>query len=137
MNNGSQPPKNNNEIIEDIKSILAYSPKKNQAKPIPEYSTLYPETNSASASGKSKGCRFVSANADTQNIKNIGNKGIKNQIYFCAYTISVKLKEPADNTTATTIKPIETSYEIICEVDLKEPKKAYLELLAQPDKTIP
>jgi len=29
-----------------------------------EYSTLYPETSSASASGKSKGCLFVSAKQD-------------------------------------------------------------------------
>jgi hypothetical protein len=37
-----------------IKSILAYSPRKKKAKVIAEYSILYPETNSASASGKSK-----------------------------------------------------------------------------------
>ena len=65
-----------------INSIFAYSPKKNKAKLIAEYSTLYPETNSASASGKSKGCRFVSASIDTQNITNIGNKGTINQMFF-------------------------------------------------------
>jgi hypothetical protein len=52
---GNQPPKNNVEAKALINSIFAYSPKKNRAKVIAEYSTLYPETNSASASGKSKG----------------------------------------------------------------------------------
>ena len=46
-----------------------YSPSENKAKFIDAYSTLYPETNSASASGKSKGCRFVSAKVDTKKIK--------------------------------------------------------------------
>ena len=76
---GNQPPKNNIETKALIKSILAYSPKKNKAKVIAEYSTLYPETNSASASGRSKGCRFVSASIETQKIINIGNKGTQNQ----------------------------------------------------------
>jgi len=37
----------------------------------------------------------------------------------------------------TIIKPIETSYEIICAADLKEPKNGYLELLDQPAIIIP
>jgi hypothetical protein len=52
---GNQPPKKNITVKQHIKIILLYSAKKNNAKPIAEYSTLYPETNSASASGKSKG----------------------------------------------------------------------------------
>jgi hypothetical protein len=47
-----------------------------------EYSTLYPDTSSASASGRSNGCLFVSANAVTKKIKNTGNSGKYNQI-FC------------------------------------------------------
>jgi len=47
-----------------IKIILIFSPKKNCAKVIAEYSTKYPATNSASASGKSKGGLFVSARAE-------------------------------------------------------------------------
>ena len=35
--------------------MLPYSPSENNAKPKAEYSTLYPDTNSASASGKSNG----------------------------------------------------------------------------------
>jgi hypothetical protein len=51
---GNQPPKNKIDKSILIKSILAYSPRKKKAKVIAEYSILYPETNSASASGKSK-----------------------------------------------------------------------------------
>ena len=58
--------------------MLAYSPKKNAAKAIAEYSTLYPATSSASASGKSKGARFVSAKIEIKNIIDTGNKGKKN-----------------------------------------------------------
>jgi len=46
-------------------------------KPIEEYSTLYPETNSDSASGKSKGTLLVSANAVIKNNKKKGKKVIK------------------------------------------------------------
>lgn len=55
--------------------IFAYSAKKNKTKPIAEYSTLNPETNSDSASGKSKGTRLVSANAEIKKSKNEGKKG--------------------------------------------------------------
>ena len=56
--------------------IELYSAKKNNAKPILEYSTLNPDTSSDSASGKSNGARFVSANIDIKNIKKSGNAGI-------------------------------------------------------------
>ena len=74
---------------------------------------------------------------NTKNIKNMGNKGTIYQIYFCAKIISLKLKDPAHKTTAITMNPIETSYEIICAALRIPPKKAYRELLAQPDKVIP
>ena len=35
------------------------------------------------------------------------------------------------------IKLIDTSYEIICETERRAPNNAYLELLAQPAKSIP
>jgi hypothetical protein len=60
--------------------IEPYSARKNNAKPMLEYSTLKPETSSDSASGKSKGARFVSAKIDTKNIKNRGKKGIIKKI---------------------------------------------------------
>ena len=59
---GNQPPKNKRVVKKDIRIIWEYSARKKAAKLIAEYSTLYPETNSASASGKSKGVLFVSAN---------------------------------------------------------------------------
>ena len=39
LKGGSQPPKNNIVVIELIKTIFAYSPKKNKAKGKEEYST--------------------------------------------------------------------------------------------------
>jgi hypothetical protein len=70
-----QPPKNIIVVKPLIRIIELYSAKKNNAKPILEYSTLNPETNSDSASGKSKGARFVSAKILIKNIKNKGNNG--------------------------------------------------------------
>jgi hypothetical protein len=60
--------------------MFEYSPKKNSAKVIEEYSVLYPETSSASASGKSKGARFVSANIEIKKIIKSGYKGIQYQV---------------------------------------------------------
>ena len=80
LNGGSQPPKNRMLAIALINIIAAYSPRKNKAKGIDEYSTKYPATREASSSGRSNGCRLVSARADTKKIINIGNKGIKNHV---------------------------------------------------------
>jgi hypothetical protein len=122
----------------DINKILAYSPKKKAAKVIAEYSTLYPATSSASASGKSKGARFVSAKIEIKKIKTKGNIGKANQIVFiCIKIILLIFKEPANKITGIIIKFIDTSYEIICETERKLPINAYFELLAQPDKRIP
>jgi|TARA_B110000444_G_scaffold260226_1_gene306421 hypothetical protein len=105
----NQPPKNI--IVQKllINIIDPYSAKKNKANPILAYSTLKPETNSDSASGRSKGARFVSANKLIKNIKNKGKNGIKKNT-FCWYkTISVKFNEPTQNKIEINIKPIETS----------------------------
>jgi len=75
----SQPPKKKITISADIIIILLYSAKKNIAKLIDEYSTLYPATNSASASGRSKGARLVSARAEIKKIIANGNNGHINQ----------------------------------------------------------
>ena len=45
---GNQPPKNMIEVKAAIRIILAYSAKKNKAKAIPEYSTIWPATISDS-----------------------------------------------------------------------------------------
>lgn len=132
LNIGNHPPKNKITVKEHIKMILLYSAKKNNAKLIAEYSTLYPETNSASASGKSKGCLFVSAKAQMKKTINIGNNGIQYQIDFCAFTISFKFKDPDNKITEIIVIPIETSYEIICAAERNAPKKEYFELLDHP-----
>jgi len=75
---GNHPPKNKITRTADINNILLYSPKKNIAKIIDEYSTLYPATSSASASGKSKGALFVSASIEIKKIIAQGNKGKTN-----------------------------------------------------------
>jgi hypothetical protein len=103
-----------------------------------EYSTLYPATNSASASGKSNGALFVSANIDIKNITIHGNNGKKYQpVVCCAITISVKFKDPDNNITGNNNNPNDTSYDIICAADLNDPKNAYFELLAHPAIIIP
>lgn len=70
-----QPPKNTITTRLENKMTDKYSDKKNRANLIAEYSTLYPETNSGSASGKSKGCLLVSAAPIIT--KNISWAGIK------------------------------------------------------------
>lgn len=131
------PPKNNTVERAHINKMFALSPRKNKAKPIEEYSTKYPATNSASASGKSNGCLFVSAKAEAKNMINKGNNGIHSHTFCCINTISLKLSEPTHNMVLINTKPIDTSYDTICAADLKAPKKAYLELLAHPDIKIP
>jgi hypothetical protein len=134
----NHPPMNNSTNNADINSILLYSPKKNIAKIIEEYSVLYPATSSASASVKSKGVRFVSASIEMKKIIAQGNKGLKNQIVFAwEITISVKFNEPDNRIIGNMMRPIETSYEIIWAADLSDPKKAYFELLDHPAIMIP
>src|SRR3546814_20217471 len=57
-NGGSQPPRNRIDVIALIRIMLAYSPRKNRAKVIAEYSTKKPATSSDSPSGRSKGERL-------------------------------------------------------------------------------
>ena len=104
------PPINNNAFSVDIIIIFPYSARKNIAKIIEEYSTLYPATNSASASGKSKGVLFVSAIMEIKKIIEIGKSGKINQtVRLCIITISVKFKEPDIKITGKITRLIETS----------------------------
>jgi hypothetical protein len=59
--------------------MFEYSARKNKTKVVAAYSTLYPETNSDSASGKSQGILFVSAKAAIKNKIKLKNKGKINQ----------------------------------------------------------
>lgn len=60
------------------KIMVEYSAKKKRVNIKPEYSTLYPETNSDSASGKSNGTRLVSANMAIKNKRKKGKSEITN-----------------------------------------------------------
>ena len=105
----SQEPMKIIQAKELIRIIEEYSAKKNKAKPILEYSTLKPETNSLSASGKSKGARFVSAKILIRNMRKSGNNGNKKKQNFWVITISMRFNEPTNNRTVIKINPIEIS----------------------------
>lgn len=126
------PPKKSNVATWQRSNILAYSDKKNKAKRTLLCSTLYPETNSDSASAKSNGCRLVSANIAIKKRINWKDKAKIYRKSFCDQTIFIKFKEPLKTITFIIIIPITTSYAIICAIDLKAPRNAYLELLDQP-----
>jgi len=84
-----QPPKKSIVDMQLIESILPYSAKKNNAKEIAEYSTLYPATSSASASGKSNGVLLVSAREHITKSTQNGNRGTMNQTPMdCSLTTS-------------------------------------------------
>lgn len=89
----SQPPQNIITHNEDSNKIFEYSAIIINENKNAEYSVLYPETNSDSASGKSNGTRFVSANIIIKNKIAIGNKGNIKKILVWATTIAVKFKE--------------------------------------------
>src|SRR5262245_59462279 len=65
-----QPPKNSVTAMELMTIMFMYSPRKNSAHFMDEYSVWNPATSSPSASGRSNGARFVSANAVTRKITN-------------------------------------------------------------------
>src|SRR3546814_3586399 len=77
---GSQPPRNRIDVIALMRIMFAYSPRKNRAKVIAEYSMKKPATSSDSPSGRSQGERLVSARVDTKKITNIGSMGSQNQL---------------------------------------------------------
>src|SRR5215469_1324127 len=107
---GSQPPKNRIDSIAHMKTTFRYSPIMKRRYGVDEYSTMNPATSSDSASGRSKGGRFVSASAETKNTTNIGNRMVKaNQPCSCARTMAERLSEPANSRTVMITKPMDTS----------------------------
>lgn len=131
-------PKKSIEKREDISSILLYSARENIANSIEEYSTLKPDTSSASASGRSNGVLLVSANSIIKNIKAEGKNGSKNQhVSPWMDDISEKLKLPETEAIGIIKSNKTTSYEISCAKPLKAPITAYLEKLPQPAKITP
>jgi hypothetical protein len=49
----------------------------------------------------------------------------------------LKLKDPVQKITGSNSKPMDTSYETICDVERIAPRNAYRELLDHPLKIIP
>ena len=96
------PPRNRIAVNVDIRTILPYSARKKNTKIIPECSVINPATSSDSASGRSKGVRFVSASAEIKNRIKIGSRGTIYQILCCDSIISVILKVPHSRITAST-----------------------------------
>src|ERR1700722_18934951 len=68
---GCQPPRNKSVATQQTATMWAYSAIKNDANFMLLYSVWKPATSSFSASGKSKGTRFVSAKAETMNTKKL------------------------------------------------------------------
>jgi len=105
----NQPPQKKITFNTLIRSILLYSAKKNIANNIPEYSTLYPATISASASGKSNGALLVSAKDIIKKIIAKGHRIQTFQIFSCANTISLKFNVWLHNTNGIIITVSEIS----------------------------
>src|SRR5215471_14058155 len=108
---------------------------------------MKPATSSDSASTRSKGGRLVSASAEMKKTMNIGNSGSQYQFNTVnhgtprrlaspdaawASTISLRLSDPAHNSTVIMTKPIETSYDTICAAERSAARKGYFEFDAQP-----
>jgi hypothetical protein len=89
--------------------MLLYSARKNSANPLAEYSTLYPDTSSASASGRSKGCRLVSASVVIKKIIKIGKRGAASQRLDCPSTRVEKFRVPDRRRSETSVAPRATS----------------------------
>src|SRR6185437_519505 len=117
LNGGSQPPRNSTLIKPHSMMTFIYSPKKNKRNGAEEYSTKNPATSSDSASKRSKGGRWVSANEETKKITSMGKRMEKKfqcakantPVVCCASTMRERLSEPANKRTVMITKPIETS----------------------------
>ncbi len=106
----SQPPRKKSALRADLRIILLYSASEKRAKPLAEYSTLYPETSSDSASGRSNGCRFVSARDAIKKIILIGSSGPTSQtVFVCTSPLVDRFAVPAIRITEIRVDPRPTS----------------------------
>lgn len=90
------PPKNKIAVKVDKNKIDAYSDKKNKTKIDDEYSVMWPDTNSDSASTLSNGGLAHSATHPINQIIDNGNNGTPNQIVCCNSTYLDKFIVPAN-----------------------------------------
>src|SRR3984885_8321400 len=74
--------------------MATYSPSMNKRYGVEPYSTMKPATSSDSASTRSNGGRLVSASAETQNTKNIGNIGQPYQFRIVSCGRPIRLPQP-------------------------------------------
>src|SRR5215470_16912446 len=77
-NGRNHPPSHNVTAIDDTAIIAEYSARKNNDQRKPLYSVWNPAVSSDSASGRSKGARFVSATMATAKMKNATKPNGKN-----------------------------------------------------------
>src|SRR5918998_3657342 len=95
----SQPPRNRIVPRAHMPMMATYSPSMKSRNGVDEYSTMNPATSSDSASGRSKGGRFVSAMAEMKNTTNMGKSGSQYQPriprrVFCDSTIPERFRVP-------------------------------------------
>jgi hypothetical protein len=144
-NGPCQPPRNSTIATELIANTAAYSPRKNSAHFMLEYSVWNPATSSDSASGRSNGARLVSASAVIMKITNERKPNGVNTYQPgrngtgpvpCACTISTSDRVPAMSSTGRVEIPIDSSYEIICADERRPPSSAYLLFDDQPPSVI-
>src|SRR6476661_9557572 len=111
VNGMSQPPKNNVAMSALDVAILAYSEIGNMENFIALYSVWYPAMSSDSASGRSNGNRFVSANAATMKMKNeiVSVSTFQMCMLACWSTISLSVTLPASSSTGISDMPIAIS----------------------------
>src|SRR5215467_10785489 len=96
--------------------------------------------SSDSASGRSNGTRFVSANAATMNTKNATVVLLTFQwspAPACCCTTWLSDTFPARMITGIVDMPIEISYEIICALERSPPSSEYLLFDDHPASTMP
>ena len=79
----SHPPKKSVVTMAHTVTTLAYSAMKKKENFIALYSVWYPAISSDSASGRSNGRRFVSANPEMRKMKNERNSGRTYQRPVC------------------------------------------------------
>src|SRR3954452_15801615 len=128
-----QPAKNNVTASADSVIMLTYSAVWKRPQRMPLYSVWYPATSSCSASGRSKGARFVSAMPAMKKMISPTNCGAAyHQPSCCSLTMSTSESEPAISTTPSTLSASATSYETSCAHVRMAPSSENFESDAQP-----
>src|SRR6185437_10934032 len=98
--------------------------------------------SSDSASGRSNGRRFVSANAETRKRKNasVHRNTFQERRHapdVCWATISLRETFPESSSTGMVAIPIAISYDTICALDRSPPSREYLLFEDQTASTMP